>query len=127
MIRKISLADVERSRKKRSAEYIADVLAIGVVDGEYLLIEEEKLFALRVKHNVDQSLTELASSATTTLEEWVARGFPIASAEQYEQRRSICAQCEHGSTLLGLHRCSICGCFAIKLRLASATCPLSKW
>jgi hypothetical protein len=49
----------------------------------------------------------------------------VAEADA-EKRLEICEKCP--SLLRATHQCKECGCFMkLKVKLANATCPLSKW
>lgn len=52
-------------------------------------------------------------------------GNPIVPNETYQERLSICQECEYYSKS---KRCKKCGCFIeSKARIAIAKCPLQKW
>ena len=48
--------------------------------------------------------------------------------EVYESRMQVCNSCDKLSTVLGVERCTECGCvLLIKANGLRAKCPLSKW
>ena len=60
---------------------------------------------------------------------WVASGFKVVNASQYNDRLNICQSCDRwqGEKVFGLGVCGSCGCTGIKLYAASEKCPLNKW
>ena len=53
----------------------------------------------------------------------------LASPATLLIRKAICDPCINKSTnIAGIDMCSLCGCLlAVKMRLASAKCPIGKW
>ena len=53
-------------------------------------------------------------------------GNPLVSKDEYKERLSICAACEH--FILKNKRCKKCGCYMeSKARFSIAKCPIQKW
>jgi hypothetical protein len=75
-------------------------------------------------------LLKQAATATAALAKWAAQGLPIATPEQVEARKAICAGCEfwESSAFNNTGRCLKCGCSTwAKLQLATEKCPIDKW
>lgn len=62
---------------------------------------------------------------------WIKSGFEKAPKDILSKRLGICESCQHwggqrgGSLIKG--RCKLCGCYGIKLALATSVCPAGKW
>lgn len=64
------------------------------------------------------------------VERWSKGGFTIADEKLYNDRKSVCATCEEWDTkgFFNMGKCNQCGCnTAVKLKLATESCPLGKW
>jgi hypothetical protein len=75
-------------------------------------------------------LLKQAATATAALARWAAQGLPLATPEQVEARKAICAGCEfwESSAFNNTGRCQKCGCSTwAKLQLATEKCPIDKW
>lgn len=72
-----------------------------------------------------QRVAKFSSSAV----HWVASGFKVVTAEQYQQRLNTCNSCDrwHGEKYFGLGQCGSCGCTGVKLFAATEECPMKKW
>ncbi len=57
--------------------------------------------------------------------EWAAAGFPVVDDSTHLSRSVQCSICPRWDARAG--RCLECGCYALKLRLATETCPLNRW
>jgi hypothetical protein len=57
--------------------------------------------------------------------EWAVFGFPVVDDSTHLERSVQCSICPHWDARAG--RCLECGCYALKLRLATETCPLNRW
>jgi hypothetical protein len=61
---------------------------------------------------------------TQSISTWVGAGLPVAKSESINNRRILCQACEHFNG----HLCTKCGCLmAVKIRMATAECPVGKW
>lgn len=57
---------------------------------------------------------------------FVAKGMPVLSEEQAQQRLSICGECEF--FISAEKRCGKCGCYMeVKAKMATTKCPIGKW
>lgn len=56
---------------------------------------------------------------------WAFLGFPVTSEQLYYSRLAVCQKCDKWDT--NSQKCRVCGCRAVKLRMASERCPLLKW
>lgn len=79
-----------------------------------------------------QELTtmELVMSFRKATARWAAAGFPLVSQAVFLQRLQACRGCPHWIRSF-IPKCKVCGCRALKLWLASESCPLpepeQKW
>ena len=75
------------------------------------------------------SFAERAKSFAFAAKEWVESGFKHVTHEQFEERKSICAQCPYwrGDSAFGYGSCGKCGCSGLKLYLPSQKCPDGRW
>jgi hypothetical protein len=95
-----------------------------------LALREYHLRNLNKLHVAEQSISEMAASASKSLKSWAGSGFPKSTDEVVKSRLSICKECEFwdGKALGGTGRCKECGCSTwAKLRMATERCPLGKW
>jgi hypothetical protein len=67
--------------------------------------------------------------AARELADWTARGAPIADTQEQSARLEICRACEHWKPVgeSSVMHCAQCKCIAVKLKLKTSVCPLSKW
>lgn len=56
---------------------------------------------------------------------WLLAGAPIVDDSIHLTRAVECSLCPHFDA--HAQRCLECGCYAIKLRLATERCPLARW
>lgn len=56
---------------------------------------------------------------------WVTSGCPTVDPDTYLARSVECSLCPRWDARAG--RCLECGCYALKLRLATESCPLGRW
>lgn len=84
-----------------------------------------------IKENIEMPSigSKVLNFAKSTVDH-IVNGSPSCTAEQIEQRYSICTACE----FLQNHTCSKCGCpisrtkqFISKLAWADQECPIGKW
>lgn len=68
---------------------------------------------------------EMAGSAMQSTAQWLAAGAPVVDELTYLSRSVECSLCWRWDARA--QRCLECGCYAIKLRLATETCPLRRW
>ena len=75
------------------------------------------------------TLFEMAKNFAASVAEWVDRGAPVVTEEQFQQRVETCHTCEFfdAEAFGGKGRCQKCGCSSYKLFLATAKCPIDKW
>ena len=64
-------------------------------------------------------------TAATALTKWIQAGRPVVDDSLYLLRSSHCALCPRWDA--HAQRCLECGCYALKLRLATESCPLGHW
>jgi hypothetical protein len=65
-----------------------------------------------------------------SMKKWVKSGFSNVSKKEFDNRLSICKECEwfDEKALAGTGRCLNCGCsIQAKLRLKTEKCPINKW
>jgi hypothetical protein len=149
--------DVDEERAKLGAilgldgPVPADVLAAAVRDPGYaqnlLVARGEPRFLARLLANppapprpeAPPSLTELATSAATSLSRWARAGFSTVDASRYDARMAACAACPHlqappesrralydlaGAKAGDRSVCGRCGCVvATKARRPHDACP----
>jgi len=72
---------------------------------------------------------ELLVRAAKAMFRWAASGFKTTTAEELVERRDICQSCSswQGESAFGIGRCGSCGCYGLKLYVASEKCPKDKW
>lgn len=78
----------------------------------------------------EPSLAAKATTLTSSLAHWAAKGFKVVEPEQFQARLDICKGCEYwdSKAMFGTGKCRKCGCSTqAKLRLATSTCPVGKW
>lgn len=68
------------------------------------------------------SLSDMATNFYESMKKWKSSGFKTVTKEVFEQRKTICNECEHWDKKF-FGRCKICGCFGVKLHLATEKCP----
>lgn len=75
------------------------------------------------------TVPQLAVKLAKAMGAFIKSGARIVTAEQFQQRKQICLNCDkwRGESMLGLGACAACGCSALKLGLVSEKCPLNKW
>jgi hypothetical protein len=78
----------------------------------------------------EPSLSDMAKSLWQATASFTRAGFPVTDIEEFTRRLSICKGCPHWSRqgFASTGKCRLCGCAtAVKLRLATASCPAGKW
>lgn len=77
-----------------------------------------------------RGITE-AMDAVMALCRSAAAGFPQVDSEVHFQRSATCALCQLPDGTFGwdahAQRCRVCGCYALKLHLATEHCPIGRW
>lgn len=81
------------------------------------------------------SLLSMAANFTRSMAIWAREGFPIVPYETFRERYLICSGDETHPrcpkfrewSAFGITKCQACGCFSVKLKLATERCPLKKW
>jgi len=76
------------------------------------------------------SLRDMATGIGGSMVSWAKSGFKVVNDEMLEFRQNICGGCEFWDVkaFRGTGRCLKCGCSTkVKLRLATASCPVGKW
>lgn len=63
--------------------------------------------------------------ASVALGKWLAAGAPTVDETTHLARAVECSLCPRFDA--HAQRCLECGCYAIKLRLATERCPLRRW
>lgn len=76
------------------------------------------------------AISVMANNFFNSAAGFVASGFKVTPVEEIQRRLDICSKCENfdpsGFNRTG--RCTECGCsIKLKIRMASAECPVSKW
>lgn len=71
------------------------------------------------------SFARQAVGIVAAVARWAFMGFPITSEQLYYQRLAICQKCDQYDA--NSQKCRVCGCRAVKLRMATERCPLAKW
>ena len=66
-----------------------------------------------------------AARATVAATKWLAAGAPVVDETTHLARAVECSLCPRFDA--HAQRCLECGCYAIKLRLATEHCPLRRW
>lgn len=56
---------------------------------------------------------------------WVLAGLPVVSDDVHFVRSSHCAVCPFWNATA--QRCDKCGCYGVKLWLATEVCPIGHW
>lgn len=67
---------------------------------------------------------------TKSLSEWAKEGFPVVDETTLDKRNATCRGCDKfdPTAFSNTGKCLECGCSTlIKLKLATASCPLGKW
>ena len=67
----------------------------------------------------------MATRAAKAAARWLAEGCPIVDEKTHLSRAVECSLCPRFDA--HAQRCLECGCYALKLRLATERCPLSRW
>ena len=67
----------------------------------------------------------MARNAATAAGKFVLNGLPMVDESTHVKRSEQCAVCDRWEAHAG--RCRECGCYAIKLRMATERCPLGRW
>lgn len=72
---------------------------------------------------------EMIKRASTAMAQWASSGFKKVEPEDLIDRREICEACSNwkGESAFGIGRCGSCGCFGLKLYVATESCPIGKW
>lgn len=78
---------------------------------------------------IPPSLLEKMSNLTRALYRFAKSGFKTVTAEQFEERKKICGQCNYYRGDNGLLKiaCHRCGCAGVKLAVAGEHCPINNW
>lgn len=72
------------------------------------------------------TLLHKAASLGKAIVDHVESGFAMADEETYKARWDTCLACEKYDATT--KTCMACGCFlAVKIRMATARCPIGKW
>jgi hypothetical protein len=81
---------------------------------------------IRVDFSASSGLTiRHAAQATVAAAKWLAAGAPLVDESTHLARSVECSLCPLWDAHAG--RCLQCGCYGIKLWLATETCPLHRW
>lgn len=70
-------------------------------------------------------LVRQMETAAAAAARWVAAGLPVVDDATHLSRSVECSLCPRWDARAG--RCQECGCYALKLHLATESCPLGKW
>lgn len=81
------------------------------------------------------SLLTMAANFARSMATWAREGFPLVSYATFRERYLTCSgdethpRCPHFRqwNSFGLTKCGACGCFSVKLKLATEKCPRGKW
>lgn len=140
---KINLCQLRAKAKERPEGYVEDVIAHGTVVGQVLEITPEQYQLLLDKYNKEgkiqpsccgsKAMPALSTQAKNALQ---AAGRVVGAAvtgkavfatpEVVAARQAVCDSCEFW--VKEKKRCSVCGCRTdAKLKLATESCPKSKW
>ena len=58
------------------------------------------------------------------ISEYIKKGAPNVTLDQYEERIKICSKCPHKKEGTHFSTCGVCGCnLEIKAKWATSTCP----
>jgi len=94
-----------------------------------MTIDEIKKLVLSKRTTQEPSLAKKASTLGKSLVQWAGNGFVKVDQLVYDNRLSICRQCENWveDGNMGFGKCKICGCGKGKLWLGHEKCPINKW
>ena len=122
MIR-IRLRYVIEAAPTKPTGYISAVLDAGKVDGEWVELNDRdyKDLAQRFPPLVTAQAARLTRSAIR----WVTHGLQVTPDAEHFDRSAICALCPAWDARN--QRCRECGCYAVKLWLATEQCPIGRW
>lgn len=123
----VAISDIYRQSHHRSAGYVDEILAHGVLseDGKMVEIDKASFLELRAKYSTPPLLTETLLTASISIARWAAAGFPIASESALMARSCQCWLCPQWDARA--QRCLACGCYSLKHWLETEKCPLGKW
>jgi hypothetical protein len=122
MIR-LRIAYIQEAAQNRPPGYLSTVMAAGQSDGEWLTLTEDQYRSLAAKYQ--PSVQSQAARVTRSIAHWVSQGFALASDKLHFTRSCVCALCPAWDSRAG--RCRECGCYGVKLWLATERCPLGRW
>tara|TARA_R100001082_G_scaffold108847_1_gene84805 strand:+ start:2309 stop:2659 length:351 start_codon:yes stop_codon:yes gene_type:complete len=80
-----------------------------------------------MKNKEKRSFLKMIADFTKESVNFIKQGAPVASPEQYEERMSICVDCEHYTSA---HKCGLCGCYMpVKAKWKTTKCAATppKW
>lgn len=119
-----TLDQLRKREKTRPVGYYEDVVSRGVIIGDSIELSETAYEELKAKYDPDHiGLSALIKNFATAIARWAARGFPVVSKDQFDQRLNVCRGCDQWTGLT----CRKCGCTGLKHWLATERCPLGKW
>lgn len=103
--------------------YLAAVLDAGRVDGEWVELEDHDYRDLAQRF--PPIATAKAARLTRSAIRWVTHGLHVTPDAQHFDRSCVCSLCPAWDARAG--RCNECGCYAVKLWLATERCPIGRW
>ena len=120
------LSDVRRHAKIRPAGYFDELVRMGRVDGDDLILTDTALRCLREKYQSHRlSLAGVIFHGIRSAARWVRAGLPLVDQETLDARIIKCSECPEwigGAILTGRGRCRLCGCGEFKPWLATESC-----
>lgn len=155
----IPVSIIEEAAKINGQEYQNEILSIGEIIGDRFMLHYDDFLKIKLKYGIvfglELDVVLIAShknlqkgqegEETPTIESPSTRsmalslfkeigksaktGFKRVSEEAFNQRLSICNDCNYWDKegFFGYGRCKACGCSKAKLWLATSSCPIKKW
>lgn len=120
----VSSGWLERTRAERGDAFCKIMLEGSYVDrrGNIFILRDSLKKAER-----RPGLSETTKNFVGSIYNWIKSGLPIVKEDVYKKRLAICETCPNWDNSEILPKCTVCGCFIGKLKLASEKCPINKW
>ena len=121
---RISLKLIHDKAKYRPEGYYDEVISHGAIDGNELVLNDDVYWQLCRKYNPPlPSKVQMAANFAVSIAKFAASGFALVDERKYAERAGTCLDCPHIVEDPEHWRCSKCGCYDIKLWMATAQCP----
>jgi hypothetical protein len=126
---KIALSQIEANKANRPEGYFENVVSSGKIEGDFVMLKSDVFVALANKYRPKAEPSKPIENFAKSMKRWAKAGFKTVDESEYAKRLKICRSCEFWNEMANysLGRCEKCKCTKMKLKLATESCPISKW